>query len=97
MVQASGRPDLRLIGVLATRVRKLRFAEHEFRMRELRDSFGDLVLAPIPDRIGHPAGPRCLHAGAALAKFQRSTGRRGVRFPARSRARHDTGRPVTVR
>ncbi len=49
VVQASGRPDLRLIGVLATRVRK-RFAEHEFRMGELRDSFGDLVLAPIPDR-----------------------------------------------
>jgi cellulose biosynthesis protein BcsQ len=45
----SGRPELRLVGILATRVRK-RFAEHEFRMAELREAFGASVLPPIPDR-----------------------------------------------
>lgn len=45
----SGRPELQLVGILATRVRK-RFAEHEFRMGELREAFGAAVLPPIPDR-----------------------------------------------
>lgn len=45
----SGHQDLNVLGILATRIRP-RFAEHAYRMTELREAFGDLVLNPIPDR-----------------------------------------------
>lgn len=49
VARTAGHPDLRVLGILATRVRP-RFAEHKYRMAELREAFGDLVLPPIPDR-----------------------------------------------
>lgn len=49
VARAAGHPDLAVLGILATRVRP-RFAEHKYRMAELRQAFGDLVLPPIPDR-----------------------------------------------
>lgn len=49
VARAAGHPNLTVLGILATRVRP-RFAEHKYRMAELRQAFGDLVLPPIPDR-----------------------------------------------
>ena len=49
VAKSSGNPDLRLVGILATRVRP-RQPEHKYRMTELHDAFGDAVLTPIPDR-----------------------------------------------
>lgn len=49
VARVAGRPDLTVLGILATRVRP-RFAEHKYRMAELREAFGGLVLPPIPDR-----------------------------------------------
>lgn len=49
VAREAGHPDLAVLGVLATRVRP-RFAEHAYRMTELREAFGDAVLEPIPDR-----------------------------------------------
>jgi len=49
VAQSAGHPNLQVLGILATRVRP-RFAEHKYRMAELREAFGDLVLPPIPDR-----------------------------------------------
>ncbi|MFI0432636.1 MAG: ParA family protein [Candidatus Nanopelagicales bacterium] len=49
VAQGAGHTDLRLLGILATRVRP-RFAEHRYRLRELNEAFGDVVLPPIPDR-----------------------------------------------
>lgn len=43
--------QLRVMGVVLNRVRP-RAKEHEFRVDELRDAFGSLVLAPsLPDRV----------------------------------------------
>lgn len=49
VARASGHESLRLLGIVATRVRP-RFAEHRYRLAELRQAFGDAVLEPIPDR-----------------------------------------------
>ncbi len=49
VARASGHDDLALTGIIATRVRP-RFAEHKYRLAELREAFGDVVLSPIPDR-----------------------------------------------
>ena len=49
MARSAGHPDLTVLGILATRVRP-RFAEHKYRMAELGEAFGALVLPPIPDR-----------------------------------------------
>jgi chromosome partitioning protein len=49
VARGSGHDDLQVLGILATRIRP-RFAEHAYRMTELRQAFGDLVLDPIPDR-----------------------------------------------
>ena len=49
VARAAGHTDLKLLGILATRVRP-RFAEHRYRLRELNEAFGDVVLPPIPDR-----------------------------------------------
>lgn len=49
VARAAAHPNLTVLGILATRVRP-RFAEHKYRMAELREAFGDLVLPPIPDR-----------------------------------------------
>jgi cellulose biosynthesis protein BcsQ len=49
VARGSGHADLRLLGIIATRVRP-RFAEHAYRLAELREAFGDNVLEPIPDR-----------------------------------------------
>lgn len=49
VARRAGHDDLQLVGILATRVRK-RQPEHTYRMAELHDAFGDVVLDPIPDR-----------------------------------------------
>jgi len=49
VARSAGHPDLTVLGILATRVRP-RFAEHKYRMAELGEAFGALVLPPIPDR-----------------------------------------------
>lgn len=49
VARCSGHENLSLLGIIATRVRP-RFAEHKYRLAELREAFGDAVLPPIPDR-----------------------------------------------
>lgn len=49
VARGSGHDHLRLLGIIATRVRP-RFAEHRYRLAELRQAFGDAVLEPISDR-----------------------------------------------
>lgn len=49
VARQSGHDDLKLVGILATRVRA-RMAEHKFRLNELQEAFGEYVLPPIPDR-----------------------------------------------
>lgn len=49
VARAAGHRRLRLLGIVATRVRP-RFAEHRYRLAELHEAFGDVVLEPIPDR-----------------------------------------------
>ncbi len=49
VARAAGHSDLALAGILATRVRP-RQPEHAYRLAELHEAFGDVVLDPIPDR-----------------------------------------------
>ena len=75
-------PDLQPLGVLINRVRP-RNTEHEFRIAELRELFGPLVLSGVlPDRIGDPAGPGCMPAHPALGHARRPRGVGGVHHAA---------------
>ncbi|QWF77038.1 ParA family protein [Amycolatopsis sp. CA-230715] len=50
-IRAEHNPDLKAIGVLVNRLR-VRSHEHQFRIAELRESFGHLVMpTAIPDRL----------------------------------------------
>ncbi|GAB3602136.1 ParA family protein [Kineococcus gypseus] len=69
---AALRPGPRVAGVLVNRYSP-RSGEQRFRLQELRELFGDLVLEPVPDRV---AVPQSQGAGRPLHALRPVTARR---------------------
>lgn len=49
VARRQGNARLRVVAIVPNRVRA-NLAEHQFRLHELRVAFGDLVMAPVPER-----------------------------------------------